>query len=334
MTRDKATTTYGLVADIGGTNARFALIPLNARSPKAIQHQQTLRCAEHASITVAMRAFYKSAGVDTDVVLDASVAVAGPVDGDWFEMTNNPWAFSVRAVQQEMKLRRFTIINDFGAVAWCVGSVDKDDYVAVGGGSVLAQTPVAVMGPGTGLGMAGLVPYSGGFIPVESEGGHSAFAPTNELEIEIVHRLQRKYVRVSNERLLSGPGLVDIYQALADIEGQQADSLSAADITTAAVSAGDALCVNTFSHFCAILGSVAGDLALIMGAKGGVYIGGGIIPRYIDFLKESPFRKRFEAKGRFSAYNAAIPTRILTTAQPGLFGAAAHLLAHADMVDN
>ena len=330
MTINKNNSRFGLIADIGGTNARFALIPLNATSPKFIQHEKTLSCADHPSLVVAIQAYYAMVGVGSDDVEDSTIAVAGPVDGDWFEMTNNPWAFSIRAVQQELTFKHFSVINDFAAVAWCVGSVDADDYVAIGAGTPLPNTPIAVIGPGTGLGVGGLVPFSGGFIPLATEGGHSTFAPTNELELEIVHRLQKKYVRVSSERLLSGPGIVDLYQAIADIEGKKVTSLSAAEITKAAVSASDTLCVTTFSHFCAILGSVAGDLALIMGAKGGVYIGGGIVPRYIDFLKESPFRKRFEAKGRFSAYNAAIPTRVLTAAQPGLFGSAAHLLAHAD----
>lgn len=318
---------YGLVADIGGTNARFALVKLVPQSPIEILAVHKLACADYPSLPVAIRDYYKQVDVKPSAVKQATVAVAGPVDGDWFEMTNNPWAFSIRAVQQELGLARFTAINDFTAVAWAITCVKTGDYVGIGGGKPDSGATIGIIGPGTGLGMGGLVPCGGSWNTLHSEGGHSNFAPTNDMEIEIFKILLHKYGRVSNERILSGPGLEDVYQAIARIEGHAVEPRNAADITSAAVSGTDPLCVTTLSNFCAVLGSLAGDLALVLGARAGVYVGGGIVPRFIEFLQQSPFRKRFEAKGRFSAYNAAIPTRVLTLDHPGLLGAAAFLLA-------
>jgi glucokinase len=316
-----------LVADIGGTNARFALVEFIPQTSIEIMAVHKLACADYPSLPVAIRHYYEQVDVEPSAVRQATVAVAGPVDGDWFEMTNNPWAFSIRAVQQELGFKHFYAINDFTAVAWAITRVGAGDYAPIGGGSPDAGTPIGIIGPGTGLGMGGLIPCGGGWNTLHSEGGHSNFAPTNDLEVEIFKVLLHKYGRVSNERILSGPGLEDLYQAIAQIEGHTVEHRSAAHITSAAVDSEDPLSVTTLSNFCAVLGSLAGDLALILGARAGVYIGGGIVPRFIEFLKQSPFRKRFEAKGRFYAYNAAIPTRVLTHENPGLLGAAAFLLA-------
>lgn len=327
MSTFSSTSDYGLVADIGGTNARFALVELAPQTPIEILAVHKLACADYPSLPLAIRDYYQRVGIQASAVKQATVAVAGPVDGDWFEMTNNPWAFSIRAVQQELELARFTAINDFTAVAWAITRLQAGDYTDIGGGKPTHGTPIGVIGPGTGLGMGGLIPAGGSWHTLHSEGGHSNFAPTNDLEIEIFKILFHKYKRVSNERILSGPGLEDVYQAIAQIEGHTVEPRSAASITDAAVSGADPLSVTTLSNFCAVLGSLAGDLALILGAKAGIYVGGGIVPRFIDFLEQSPFRKRFEAKGRFSAYNAGIPTRVLTLDHPGLLGAAAFLLA-------
>lgn len=327
MSKFSSKSGYGLVADIGGTNARFALVELAPQEPIEIMAVHKLACADYPSLPVAVRDYYRQVNVKVSAVRQATVAVAGPVDGDWFEMTNNPWAFSIRAVQQELALEHFYAINDFTAVAWAITRLQAGDFAAIGGGNSTAGTPIGIIGPGTGLGMGGLVPSGGSWNTLHSEGGHSNFAPTNDLEIEVFKILLHKYGRVSNERILSGPGLEDVYQAIARIEGHTVEPRDAAYITRAAVTGADPLSVTTLSNFCAVLGSLAGDLALILGAKAGVYVGGGIVPRFVEFLEQSPFRKRFEAKGRFSAYNAAIPTRVLTLDHPGLLGAAAFLLA-------
>lgn len=327
MTGFSNTARYGLVADIGGTNARFALVEVRRQTPIILLETRLLSCADYQGPVTAIRHYYEMVGIDSAQVDNATIAVAGPVKGDWFEMTNNPWAFLLSAVQQQLGMERFAAINDFTAVAWAVSRVSEDDYISIGGGAPQSGAPIGIVGPGTGLGVGGLYRYPGGVIPLESEGGHVAFAPADKLEMEILKALQAKYGRVSSERLLSGPGLVDIHEALALIEGRAATARTAAEITELAAAGTDAQCVSVLNLFCAILGGFAGDLALILGAKGGIYIGGGIVPRFTGFLEQSPFRERFEAKGRFNAYNAAIPTRVLRLAQPGLLGAAAHLLA-------
>ena len=319
---------YGLVADIGGTNARFALIELHAQSEIVLLHQQTLRCANYASLLAAVEAYLADINESLTSVDSATLAVAGPVDDDWFAMTNNPWEFSIKATADALALQSLSVINDYTAIAYAIPWLKLDGYVEVGNAKGADPTaPVAIIGPGTGLGVGGFVRREEVFIPLNSEGGHSHFAPLNALEIDILHFLVRKYGRVSNERLLSGPGLEDLYQALAHIQDRAVKALTAAEITQAAIDDSDTLASDTVNQFCASLGSVAGDLALCLGAKGGVYIAGGIVPRFIDFFQHSPFRERFTAKGRFSAYNSEIPTRVITAPQPGLLGAAAHQLS-------
>ncbi|HEX7027922.1 MAG TPA: glucokinase, partial [Gammaproteobacteria bacterium] len=207
MSKFSSKSGYGLVADIGGTNARFALVELVPQTPIEIMAVHRLACADYPSLPAAIRDFYERVSVKPSAVKEATVAVAGPVDGDWFEMTNNPWAFSIRAVQQELELRHFYAINDFTAVAWAITRLKSGDFAAIGGGSPAVGAPIGIIGPGTGLGMGGLVPCGGSWNTLHSEGGHSNFAPTNDLEIEIFKILLHKYGRVSNERILSGPGL-------------------------------------------------------------------------------------------------------------------------------
>ncbi len=329
MTSFSAQSTYGLIADIGGTNARFALVELVSQTSVVMLAVQKFRCADYPSLTAAVNAYIAPLAVAETQIKTATIAVAGALDGDWFEMTNNPWAFSIKAVERELALECLTVINDYTAIAWAISRFAEADYISVGGGQADSglHIPVGIVGPGTGLGMGGYIQGQHEFIALQAEGGHATFAPCNEVEIEILHILSKQYSRVSNERLLSGPGLVNIYQALAEIENLPAERRDAAAISSAAIEHDDVLCVRALNQFCATLGSVAGDLALTLGARAGVYIAGGIVPRFVDFFQQSPFRKRFEAKGRFSAYNAAIPTRLITNSQPGLLGAAANQLA-------
>lgn len=316
---------YALVGDIGGTNARFALVSLDLNQSIELIDLQTVSCDEYSNIDAAILDFLERSSLDRKQIHSASIAVAGAVAADEFNMTNNHWRFSVRAVAEKLSFKRITLLNDFAAIAWSIPSLRTDDWVAIGGGDCLDQEPVAVLGPGTGLGVGGFVSCGAQAIHVlETEGGHASFAPVDEQEIQILQYLQRRYPRVSSERLISGPGLENIYVALAEITGVAAPPRTAPEISRAASVDEDELCISAMQQFCATLGSVAGDLALTYGAKAGVYIAGGIAPRILEFLQASAFRQRFEAKGRFSAYNAAIATRVVTAAQPGLLGAAAH----------
>jgi glucokinase len=328
MSRTDAFIHYGLVADIGGTNARFALVASGSSSSSRpeIMRQQVLRCDDYPSLEEAIRVYYKAVAVPAESVIAATIAVAGPVHNDIFEMTNNHWRFSQSAVRKALRYEHFALINDFTALAWSVPCLLESEYVTVGGGAAQPGGVVGIVGPGTGLGVGGFVRGEKEFIALETEGGHAGFAPCDEIETKILGILQREFGRVSNERLLSGPGLINIYRALAMIRQEPLRDMTAADITDAAVRRSDLLCTETLNRFCSILGNVAGDLALVLGARGGVYIAGGIVPKFIEFLRAGDFRERFEAKGRFQGYNAGIATRVITADYPGLLGAAAHLL--------
>ncbi|MBN1378062.1 MAG: glucokinase [Gammaproteobacteria bacterium] len=315
---------YGLVADIGGTNARFALVELDSSEAVELLAQKTLPTADYQSLTDAASDYLQTAGYDQHTVLSGSFAVAGAINGDWFQMTNNPWAFSVQAVRQELGFESLHLLNDFGAIAWSIPTLKENEFIKIGGGESVPGVPVAVLGPGTGLGVGAYILQDDQFIALQTEGGHASFAPQNDLEVEIMVFLQKKYGRVSWERVLSGPGLENIYSALVHIKNIKDEQLNASQITQVALRENDALCIEVLNQFCASLGSLAGDVALTMGARGGVNIAGGIVPRFVDFFVASPFRERFEKKGRFSAYNAAIVTQLVVAEQPGLLGAAAH----------
>jgi glucokinase len=327
MSRINSSMHYGLVADIGGTNARFALVEFDgSRIRPEIMRQQVLRCDDYPSLEEAILAYYKAVAVAAERVIAATIAVAGPVHNDIFEMTNNHWRFSQSAVRKTLGYEHFVLINDFTALAWSVPCLTEQEYVAIGGGAAQASSVVGIVGPGTGLGVGGFVRGEKEFIALQTEGGHAGFAPCDEIETKILGILQREFGRVSNERLLSGPGLVNLYRALAVIRQEPARNMTAVEITDAAIQRGDLLCTETLKRFCSILGNVAGDLALTLGARGGIYIAGGIVPKFIEFLQASDFRERFEAKGRFQGYNAGIATRVIIADYPGLLGAAAHLL--------
>lgn len=320
---------YGLVGDIGGTNARFALIDLENGGPPELLDEHKLLCAQYPSIDSAIEAYITGTNrAELSDIEAASIAVAGTVGGDNFSMTNNHWQFSISAVLQRLGVQRLDLLNDFAAIAWSIPLLTEQQLITVGGGCLMQGHPVAVIGPGTGLGVGGYVQTAAGISVLETEGGHASFAPGSEREIQVLSYLLNEFSRVSNERLLSGPGLENIYAAIAGIDRLSLPPRSAADITAAALEQQDTFCIEALNHFCAILGSVAGDLALTLGAKGGVYIAGGIVPRLIDFFQQSPFRRRFEAKGRFQSYNANIATRVIIAEHPGLLGAAAHLTSN------
>ncbi|MEZ5582962.1 MAG: glucokinase [Candidatus Competibacteraceae bacterium] len=307
-----------LIADIGGTNARFALVDAADR----IYAEQVLSCADHHSITAAIAAYLEQCPAPHPTV--AALAVATPVTGDQVTFTNNAdWSFSIAATRQALGLEQLRLLNDFTALALALPHLEGRERVQIGGDTAVPETAIGLIGPGTGLGVSGLIWSGNHWVPLQTEGGHVSFAPTTEKEWAIAQHLQKRFGHVSTERLLSGPGLVNSYQALRALAGQPEDSLEPADITERGLNGSCPYCREALEVFCALLGGAAGNLALTLGARSGVYIGGGIAPRLGDFLARSAFRARFEDKGRLQSYLAPIPVWIITAVHPALRGAAA-----------
>lgn len=329
------TTEYGLIADIGGTNARFALAPRLPNNPdlpgtvllseENLLAQKTLSGADYPTIEKAIEAYLNTVSDAYGRPRRGCLAIACPTDQDQITMTNHTWSFSVKALRQALDFDDLEFINDYHALANAIPYLGDDGAIQVGAGEPIAGRPMVVTGPGTGLGLAALAFSASGPVTLETEGGHAHFAATDSVELGITEFLLRELPRVSNERLLSGMGLENIYRALADAGNQAAEALPAPEISARAVAGTDPLCVAALERFCAVLGSYAGDAALSFGAKGGVYIAGGIVPRFMSFFRASAFRTRFEDKARFRSFNAGIPTYVVVSAQPGLLGAAAVL---------
>lgn len=317
-----------LLADVGGTNVRFALI----RQPDAsISDERNLVCADFPGFYEAARCYLDPLGVQP---VWCAIGIATAVAGDAIKMTNNHWAFSQAELKAQLGLAEFRVLNDFTALALSLPVLDEDELVKVGGGEKNPDLPIALLGAGTGLGVSGLIPaHQPGeaprWIPLQGEGGHVSFSPFNDKEDEILRILRREYGHVSAERLLSGPGLLNIYKALAELNSQPNENLSAADITSRALAGSCPLCQEVVDTFCAMLGSAAANLAITLGARGGLYIGGGIVPRLGEYFASSAFRKRFEQKGRFSNYLAAVPSFVIVAKNPALRGTAAALDALA-----
>lgn len=290
-----------LVADIGGTNARFAL----ETAPQVIEKAEVLPCQDYDTIVDAAKTYLERAG--SPKVLHASFAIANPILGDWVQMTNHHWAFSIETTRQALGFETLILLNDFTAQALAVTKTDKKDLIQIGGQKPIEFAPKAVIGPGTGLGVSGLVHSAAGWVALAGEGGHTSFPPFDDMEVLIWQYAKNKYGHVSAERFLSGAGLSLIYEALAKRDNIKQCRLKPSEITDKTLSGTSPICRQTLDIFCAMLGTVASNLALSLGARGGVYLCGGIIPRVLDYFKTSPFRSRFENKGRFEAYLAAIP---------------------------
>ena len=308
-----------LVGDIGGTNARFALADLDAAPPR-LGEPVGLKVADFPRATDAIAAFLAAQDL-TRPPRVAVIAVAGPVRNGTIDFTNSDWLLS-EADLLALGCGRARLINDYGALALAAPLLCSDDLRVVGP-EVRGEThgTIAVMGPGTGFGVSALVRDGHAEAVLSTEGGHVGFAPTDEVEAELLHRLAARHGRVSIERILSGAGLDELHECLQAIEGRPAESTPSARITAAAL-AGDPAALRTVDRFCAIFGSVAGDLALAYGATGGVLVAGGIAPRIVGLLQASAFRSRFEAKGRFRDYLAAIPSRVIMRPYAALLGAA------------
>ena len=319
-----------LLADIGGTYARFAL---EVRAGE-FSHMASLRCADHADFHAAVSAYLdglpaSDAGSTplAQQIAHAAIAIANPVEGDSVRMTNYHWQFSIEEMRQRLGLDTLVVVNDFTALAMALPRLAPGDARQIGGGEARMPNVIGLLGSGSGLGVSALIPSGGGWISLGSEGGHAAFAPRDEREIIILRHAWKQFEHVSFERMLSGPGLELMYRALAEAAGSPAEALSAPEITQRALEASDAICVDTLDVFCALLGTAAANLAVTLGALGGIYIGGGIVPRLGAYFDRSRFRARFEDKGRFRDYISAIPTFVITAEHATFKGASAILEA-------
>lgn len=336
------------IADIGGTNARFAI----ESAPLQLTQIHSLPTNDYATIAAAINAYLQQVGVSIDTIVDAVIAIANPVTGDFIKMTNHHWQFSIKDLQSELGLQTLLVINDFTAQALAVTEMGAEVLTQIGGEAQAVQgiqdaedvqalsksespnkatrSPIAVIGPGTGLGVSGLIPDSNGrMTALSGEGGHVAFAPCNAVEQRLLNFARQTLAsddgHISAERLLYGAGLPLLYRFFAAEAGISAKDKKPSEVTHGALHDNDVVCREALLCYCGILGNFCADVVLTIGARGGVYIGGGIVPRFIDFLRQSTFRQRFEAKGRFSDYLKPIPIYVVTHPNPGLLGAATAL---------
>ncbi|MGL5597641.1 MAG: glucokinase [Aeromonas sp.] len=311
--------THALVGDVGGTNARLALCEL---ASGAISQAKTYSGLAHPSLETVIRLYLEEHNA---TVSQACIAIACPINGDWVTMTNHSWEFSISEMQANLGLAQLQVINDFTAVSMAVPVLAKTDCIQLGGAAPVAGKPIAIYGAGTGLGVAHLVNTGEQWLSLPGEGGHVDFAANNEEEDAVLQVMRAELGHVSAERLLSGPGLVNLYRGLVKSDGREPAHLEPKDITERAL-AGECLdCRRTLRLFCALMGRFAGNLALNMGTFGGVYIAGGIVPRFEEFFINSGFRVAFEDKGRFKSYLRSIPVFLITHKEPGLLGAGAYL---------
>ncbi|MEO6102797.1 MAG: glucokinase [Pseudoxanthomonas sp.] len=313
-----------LLADIGGTNARFALADTSLETPLIVDSIGEYAVKDFPSLADAAQHYLKQTGATAQ---NGVFAVAGRVDGDEARITNHPWVISLSRTRNALGFDGLRLVNDFAAQAMAVSLLTAADVVAIGGArwapaAASEDRTYAVIGPGTGLGVGGLLVRDGRRYALETEGGHVSFPPGTPEEIEILGKLSAQFGRVSNERLICGPGLVNVHRALSEIAGEDPGPLQPVDVTARAA-AGDPRCMRTLDVFCAVFGAIAGDLVLSAGAWDGVFLTGGLAPKLLSSLQHSGFRQRFEHKGRFSPAMARVPTLVVVHPRPGLLGAAA-----------
>ena len=312
-----------VTVDIGGTHARFALAEIAADGAITLGEPITLHTHDHASFQTAWEHFAKLQGGKLPEAV--AIAIAGPVGGEMIRFTNNPWVIRPALIPEKLGAERYTVINDFGAVGHAVARASAEFFIHLAGPDkpLPASGTLSVLGPGTGMGVAHVWRDGAGDYRVQAtEGGHIDYAPVDSIEDAILARLRQRYRRVSAERVVSGPGLVDIYEALAGMEGRAIQPRDDKTLWGLGTSGEDSLAAAAVDRFCLSLGSFAGDIALAQGASG-VVIAGGLGLRIKDTLIRSGFANRFTAKGRFEGLMAALPVKLITHPQPGLFGAAA-----------
>lgn len=310
-----------LLGDIGGTNVRLAL----KLSPESqISHIENLILREHADAASAVGHYLSKVGADQGPLrpVTACLGAAGPVIDGQLKLFNAPWGFSIEALRQALGLRRLRVLNDFTALALSLPHLPSDELRQIGGQAPDPGLTKGLIGAGTGLGVSGLIPsLEGQWAPIAGEGGHVTLPASNEDELALIGLLRNRYGHVSAERVLSGSGLVVLYQAHAELAGVAAESLDPADVTARGLSGQCRLCEAALHSFCLFMGTVASNLAVTLGTQGGLYIGGGIVPKLGDFFVRSGFRARFDAKGRYTDYLRRIPVFVIHTPYPGLIGA-------------
>lgn len=303
-----------LIADVGGTNTRCALIDESGEL-QAIRVEQN---NDFADLRGVIEGYLREVDPSPRPEVGA-IAIAAPIIGDEVRLTNRVWSFSIEGLKQQLGLSRLQVINDFTAQALSLPHLPPDQLVKVGPGTPEPHSTKAVIGPGTGLGVSGLVPTNGSWRAISGEGGHVTLPAADEREAEVISLMGERFGHCSAERIISGPGLSALYDVLLQEAGKSAENTTPKEVTELS-ERGDPIAAEAMRHFFNMLGTVAGNVALILGARGGVYIGGGIIPRHRGAFLASPFRERFEAKGRYQAYMADIPTYVIIAKTPALLG--------------
>lgn len=297
--------TMGLIADIGATNARFALADADG-----IHEEKILACTDYPNITEAVEAYYGGINLGQKPKAGA-FAMAGPVRGDWFEMTNHGWAFSIGDTQKKLNFTDLRVMNDFEAVAIAVPNMNRKFLTQFGGEKPQLEKTIGVIGPGTGLGVASLVWGGQGYIPVPCEGGHVTMPAVTQREFDLIKTLFKKYHHISAERVCSGKGLVNLYNAIGQLDGLNLPDMEPKEISEAALNGTCPVCREALDLMLVFLGRVAGNLALTLNAFGGIYIAGGIPAKLGDYFFKSGFRDAFEAKGRYTDYMKQIPVFLI-----------------------
>ena len=309
-----------LVGDIGGTNARFALAE---PSSPGFSQEMTFECRDFESADLAISTFLKEIDAAQPTVI--CLAAAGPIIDGKVRFTNNNWSLDAAGLQAAFAGASVRLLNDFEAIAYSIPHLGHNDCIQVGAPKSADLTEgdfsIGIVGPGTGLGAAGLLQRNTRAIPIIGEGGHVGFAPETAIQVELLAQLGNEFERVCDERLVSGPGVVNIYRALGNIRGKEPSDIKAAEIFALALEKHDAIAQETIEIFFEVLGQVAGNLALSLGAYDGVFIGGGIVARKPELIADSQFRVGFERKGRHRSLMERIPTQVIVHPQPGLLGA-------------
>ncbi|GAB5389756.1 MAG: hypothetical protein Alpg2KO_27240 [Alphaproteobacteria bacterium] len=305
----------GLIADIGGTNARFALV-----GRRGIRQAQVLKCGDHPSLVAAARAYLADVKPDRRITHGA-FCVAAAVTGDMVQMTNHPWSFSIQETEMRLGLSALKVINDFTAVALSIPQLEDGHRRLIGGTAPQPHAPIGVIGPGSGLGVSALVRCGDHWEALATEGGHVTIPAVTDREEAVIAVLREQFGHVSAERVISGQGLENLYAAIRHLNGDVAqESMTAARISDAALAETDQAATEALQMMCAMLGTVSGNLALSIGARGGMYIAGGILPKLGDTLDQSQFRSRFVSKGRFDGWLDPIPTWLITHELPAFLG--------------
>ena len=311
---------YNLVSDIGGTNSRFALCQSGSL---ALVEPRKYPNTDFPSLEEAIQHYINDVGIQPQ---SACLAVAGPAHGEFVQLTNIDWKFSVSAMKERFDFKQLYVVNDFTALAMSVPHESPENLRQVGDEVPLENMPIAVLGPGTGLGVSGLLPVNNGWMPLQGEGGNVAFTPRTDLEIKLLQRAMKDKDFVRAEDFISGTGITYLHELMLELHGDPVETVAAKDVVWRAKTSDDSLSRRTLNVFCGMLGNFAGDTALTLGAMGGVYIGGGVAPQFGELFFTSPFRKAFEERGRFSNYVKPIPTYVLLShSRAALLGAAAIL---------